>query len=71
MAENGRVDLRAVNIGRDFGRTVEILSGLKSDDALILNPADSIEQGEAVTIVKPAPAASPTSSPAASAPRAS
>lgn len=71
VAENGRVDLRAVNIGRDFGRTVEILSGLKSDDALILNPADSIEQGEAVTIVKPAPAASPTSSPAASAPRAS
>ena len=71
VAENGRVDLRPVNIGRDFGRTVEILSGLKHDDALILNPADSIEQGEAVTIVKPAPGAAPASSPAASAPRAS
>ncbi|PLT17784.1 MULTISPECIES: efflux RND transporter periplasmic adaptor subunit [Ralstonia] len=67
IAENGRVDLRPVTIGRDYGRTVEIVSGLKATDALILNPADSIEQGEAVTIVTPAPA----SAPAASAPRAS
>lgn len=67
IAENGRVDLRPVTIGRDYGRTVEIVSGLKPNDALILNPADSIEQGEAVTIVTPAPA----SAPAASAPRAS
>ena len=67
IAENGRVDLRPVTIGRDYGRTVEVVSGLKATDALILNPADSIEQGEAVTIVAPAPA----SAPAASAPRAS
>ena len=67
VAENGHVDLRPVTIGRDYGRTVEIVSGLKATDALILNPADSIEQGEAVTIVTPAPA----SAPAASAPHAS
>ena len=67
IAENGRVDLRPVAIGRDYGRTVEIVSGLKPNDAVILNPADSIEQGEAVTIVEPAPA----SAPAASAPHAS
>ncbi|MCO5400494.1 efflux RND transporter periplasmic adaptor subunit [Ralstonia soli] len=67
IAQNGRVDLRPVTIGRDYGRTVEIVSGLKATDALILNPADSIEQGEAVTIVAPAPA----SVPAASAPHAS
>jgi len=65
VAENGRVDLRPVTIGRDYGRTVEIVSGLKASDALILNPADSIEQGEAVTIVAPA------SAPAASKPHAS
>jgi len=67
VAENGHVDLRPVTIGRDYGRTVEIVSGLKATDALILNPADSIEQGEAVTIVTPGPA----SAPAASAPHAS
>lgn len=67
IAENGRVDLRPVAIGRDYGRNVEIVSGLKANDALILNPADSIEQGEAVTVVAPAPA----SAPAASAPHAS
>lgn len=65
VVDNGRVDLRAITIGRDYGRTVEIVSGLKASDALILNPADSIEQGEAVTIVAPA------SAPAASAPHAS
>ncbi|WP_247311504.1 efflux RND transporter periplasmic adaptor subunit [Ralstonia pseudosolanacearum] len=64
VAENGRVNLRPVTIGRDYGRTVEILSGLQAGDALILNPADSIEQGEAVTVT-------PASAPAASAPRAS
>ncbi|AOE92269.1 efflux RND transporter periplasmic adaptor subunit [Ralstonia pseudosolanacearum] len=64
VAENGRVNLRPVTIGRDYGRTVEILSGLRAGDALILNPADSIEQGEAVTVM-------PASAPAASAPRAS
>lgn len=64
VAENGRVNLRPVTIGRDYGRTVEILSGLQAGDALILNPADSIEQGEAVTVM-------PASAPAASAPRAS
>ncbi len=64
VAENGRVNLRPVTIGRDYGRTVEILSGLKAGDALILNPADSIEQGEAITVT-------PASAPAASAPRAS
>lgn len=67
VAENGRVDLRPITIGRDYGRTVEIVSGLKAGDALILNPADSIEQGEAVTVVAPKPA----SAPAASAPHAS
>jgi multidrug efflux pump subunit AcrA (membrane-fusion protein) len=69
VADNGRVELRPVTIGRDYGRTVEIVSGLKPNDALILNPADSIEQGEVVTIVTPAPA--PASAPAASAPHAS
>ncbi len=65
VAENGHVDLRPVAIGRDFGRTVEVVSGLNASDALILNPADSIAQGEAVTVVAPA------SAPAASAPHAS
>lgn len=67
VAENGRVDLRPITIGRDYGRTVEIVSGLRASDALIVNPADSIEQGEAVTVVAPKPA----STPAASAPHAS
>jgi hypothetical protein len=32
---------------------VEILSGITKDDNLILNPADSIADGDVVSIVKP------------------
>jgi hypothetical protein len=64
VVENGHINLRLITIGRDYGRTVEIVAGLKAGDALVLNPADSIEQGEAVTVV-------PAQAPAASAPRAS
>jgi multidrug efflux pump subunit AcrA (membrane-fusion protein) len=48
-----RVHLRTVTIGRDFGSAVEILQGLTVDDWLVLNPADSIEDGQAVNVEKP------------------
>jgi RND family efflux transporter MFP subunit len=46
----GRVHLSAVKLGTDFGSTVAILSGLKSDDRIVLNPADSLADGDVVTL---------------------
>jgi RND family efflux transporter MFP subunit len=46
----GRVRLSAVKLGTDFGSTVAILSGLKSDDRVVLNPADSLADGDIVTL---------------------
>lgn len=43
-----RVEFRTVRLGRDLGRTVEILNGVSSEDRLILNPADSLEESEQV-----------------------
>jgi RND family efflux transporter MFP subunit len=47
----GRVTLRAIEIGRNLGTTVEVLTGLKADDTLILNPSDSLATGAQVRIV--------------------
>jgi RND family efflux transporter MFP subunit len=48
--KTGKVELRRVTIGRDFGTSVEILSGLKPTDAVIANPSDSLTAGTQVTV---------------------
>jgi RND family efflux transporter MFP subunit len=46
----GRVHLTPVTIGRDFGNTVEILTGLQAADQIVLNPMDSLEDGAVVQV---------------------
>ncbi len=50
---DGKVQLRPVFIGRDYGATLEILSGLSPDEQLIVNPSDSLEDGQQVRVVTP------------------
>lgn len=47
---NGKVELRSVTLGRDFGPTVEILGGVGPTDRVILNPADSLVSGTTVRV---------------------
>ena len=56
IAANGTTALKTVQIGRDFGTRVEIVSGLAASDRVIDNPGDSIAAGEIVKIVSIAPA---------------
>jgi RND family efflux transporter MFP subunit len=42
-----------VTPGRDFGATVEILSGLAEGQPVIANPPDSLTEGEEVRVVQP------------------
>ena len=51
---DNKIQLRSVKLGRDFGNTIEVLDGLKADDRVVLNPPDSIADGMAVQIAKPA-----------------
>jgi RND family efflux transporter MFP subunit len=46
-----RVRLKSIVQGRDFGNSVEILSGLEANDTVILNPPDSLTDGAAVRLV--------------------
>jgi RND family efflux transporter MFP subunit len=48
VGADGRVLLESVTLGRDFGTTVEIVSGLQPDDRVISNPSDSLAEGTAV-----------------------
>jgi RND family efflux transporter MFP subunit len=46
------VVLTKVTLGRDFGTTIEIVSGLDADASVILNPVDSLTGGARVRVVK-------------------
>jgi len=47
---NGTVHLRPVQIGRNLGPTIEVLQGVSISDRLVLNPADSLAEGDHVTV---------------------
>jgi len=52
IVRDGKVVLTGVTPGHDFGNQIEIVSGLKPDDKVIINPPDSIVSGQAVQIVQ-------------------
>src|SRR5450631_3951122 len=54
---DGRVHLTLVRLGTDFGTSVEVLSGLKGGDRIVQNPADSLADGDVVTLSAPTPKA--------------
>ena len=52
IVRDGKVVLSEVTPGHDFGDQIEIVSGLKPDDQIIINPPDSIVSGQQVKIVQ-------------------
>ena len=52
VVKHGKVVLTAVTPGRDFGNQIEVVSGLKPDDQVIINPPDSIVSGQQVQVVQ-------------------
>jgi multidrug efflux system membrane fusion protein len=51
----GKVQLRPINIGRDYGTTLEVLGGVSPTDQVVINPADSLEDGQHVNVAAPPP----------------
>ncbi len=60
-----RIRLHAVSLGADFGQTVEILSGISGNDQLVVNPPDSLADGD-IVVVAPKKAKTPAASASAS-----
>jgi membrane fusion protein (multidrug efflux system) len=55
VGPDSKVGLRSVSIGRDFGQTVEILSGVDAADRVVVNPSDSLVSGTSVRIAETSP----------------
>lgn len=47
---NDQIQLRRITIGRDYGTSLEILEGVSPEDRVVINPPDSLEQGQKVTV---------------------
>jgi len=50
VVRNGHAELVPVTIGHDYGGSVEVISGLQASDSVILDPSDSLENGQAVQV---------------------
>jgi RND family efflux transporter MFP subunit len=55
--QSGRVRLALVKLGTDYGTSVEVLAGVGPTDRIIVNPADSLADGDVVTLVRTPPGA--------------
>jgi RND family efflux transporter MFP subunit len=62
-----KTHLKPLTIGRDYGTALEVLQGLNADDWIVLNPADSLEEGMQVNVKQvsriPVPAGQPANPP--------
>jgi RND family efflux transporter MFP subunit len=50
LVNNGRVHLQPITIAKDNGATLQVGTGLSSSDQIILDPADSIAEGQPVRV---------------------
>jgi RND family efflux transporter MFP subunit len=53
VVSNGCVELRTIKPGHDFGDRIEVASGLKGNEEVIINPPDSVVDKQAVRIGQP------------------
>lgn len=51
--DDGHVRLTSVTLGTDFGNAIEVMAGVDRDSRIIVNPADSLADGDVVSLVKP------------------
>jgi len=52
VVKDSKAQLLAVAPGRDFGDTIEIISGLQGNESVIVSPPDSVVNGENVQIAQ-------------------
>jgi RND family efflux transporter MFP subunit len=50
VVKDGKTKLIPITVGRDFGTKVEVLSGVQAEDAVILDPSDSLIDGLSVRV---------------------
>jgi RND family efflux transporter MFP subunit len=46
----GKVKLVPIKVGRNFGQSVEVLEGIRGGERLVMNPSDSLAEGDVVIV---------------------
>ena len=54
-----KTHLKALSIGRDYGTSLEVLQGLEASDWIVVNPPDSLDEGQQVNVKELPQAPSP------------
>jgi multidrug efflux system membrane fusion protein len=55
VGPDNKIQLRPINIGRDYGTTLEILGGVSPSEQVVVNPSDSLEDGQQVKVTQTSP----------------
>jgi membrane fusion protein, multidrug efflux system len=50
VGPDNKIQLRPITIGRDYGTTLEIVDGLTLQDRIVINPPDSLDEGQKVNV---------------------
>ncbi|EHP44636.1 secretion protein HlyD [Cupriavidus basilensis OR16] len=56
VGAGGKLAIRPVTLGRDFGSHVEITEGLQGSEQVVVNPGDGLLAGDVVRVAQAAPA---------------
>ena len=55
---DGNKVLKSIQLGRDFGDTVEVAAGLDRQDRVINSPPETLQSGDVVQLAAPTPSTS-------------
>jgi RND family efflux transporter MFP subunit len=55
VGSDNKIQLRPINIGRDYGTSLEVITGVSASDQVVINPPDSLEQGQQVNVAPTLP----------------
>jgi RND family efflux transporter MFP subunit len=68
LGNGNKVVLKSIQLGRDFGDTVEVTAGLDPQDRIIDSPPETLQTGDTVQMAAPTPSSTATQAGASAAP---
>jgi RND family efflux transporter MFP subunit len=60
LGDGNKVVLKSIQLGRDFGDTVEVTAGLTPEDRVIDSPPETLQTGDTVQLAPPTPSSTAT-----------
>jgi RND family efflux transporter MFP subunit len=67
LGNDGKVVLKPVQLGRDFGDSVEVVAGLSTSDRIIDSPPETLQSGDRVQLAATTPSAKEAAAPSSAA----